>query len=91
MRRPTGPPCARPMAALKRYGGCSSLNEAYFQFSFTPLFDLVFMGRSLVFFFFFCLFRATAEARGGSQARGLIGAAAAGLRHSHSNAGSLTH
>ena len=30
-------------------------------------------------------------AYGGSQARGLIGAMATGLRHSHSNAGSLTH
>ena len=32
----------------------------------------------------FVLFRATAY--GGSQARGLIGAAAAGLRHSHDSA-----
>ena len=35
----------------------------------------------LLFFFF----RAALAAHGGSQARGLIGAAAAGLRHSHSN------
>ena len=41
--------------------------------------------------FFFCLFRATPVAYGGSQARGLIGAAAAGLRHSHSNAGYELH
>ena len=34
------------------------------------------------------LFRATPVAYGGSQARVLIKAAAAGLRHSHSNAGS---
>ena len=50
----------------------------------------------LVFFvcLFFCLFvfclfafsRATAKAYGGSQARGLIRAVAAGLCHSHSNA-----
>jgi len=33
-------------------------------------------------------FRATPAAYGGSQARGLIGAAATGLHHSHSNAGS---
>ena len=41
----------------------------------------------LVFGFFgfcFCLFRAASEAYGGSQARGLIGATAAGLHHSHS-------
>ena len=37
-------------------------------------------------FFFFGLFRAALMAYGGSQARGLIGAAAAGLRHSHGGA-----
>ena len=36
---------------------------------------------------FFCLFRAAPTAHGGSQARGRIRAVAAGLRHSHSNAG----
>ena len=43
------------------------------------------------FFFFFCLYdfsRAAPTACGGSQARGLIGAIAAGLRQSHSNVGS---
>ena len=35
-----------------------------------------------------CLFRATLLAHGGSQPRGLIGAAAASHSHSHSNAGS---
>ena len=41
--------------------------------------------------FFFCLFafsRAALVAFGGSQARGLIGAVAAGLCQSHSNVGS---
>ena len=37
-------------------------------------------------FFVFCLVRATPAAYGGSQARGPIRAAAAGLRQSHSNA-----
>ena len=41
---------------------------------------------SFFWFLFFCLFRATAVAYGGSQARGLIGAVAAGLLKSHSNA-----
>ena len=41
---------------------------------------------SFFFFFFLCLFRAAPGAYGDSQARGLIGAAAAGLCHSHSNA-----
>ena len=40
------------------------------------------------FFLSFCIFRATTAAYGGSQARGLIGAATLGLRHSHGNAGS---
>ena len=44
-----------------------------------------------IFFFFFCLLRAALVAYGGSQARGQIGAAAAGLHYSHSNARSLTH
>ena len=36
-------------------------------------------------FLFFYLFRATPEAYSGSQTRGLIGAVAASLHHSHSN------
>ena len=47
-----------------------------------------------MFSFVFCLFaisRATPVAYGGSQARCLIRAVAAGLRQSHSNAGSETH
>ena len=39
-------------------------------------------------FFFFRLFRAAPMDYRGSQARGPIGAAAAGLPHSHSNTGS---
>ena len=38
--------------------------------------------------FYFLLFRAAPAAYGGSQARGPVGATAAGLCHSHSNAGS---
>ena len=37
------------------------------------------------FFFFFGFFRAAPTADGGSQARGLIGAVAAGPHHSHCN------
>ena len=43
------------------------------------------------YYYFFGLFafsRAAPAACGGSQARGLIQAAASGLRHGHSNAGS---
>ena len=39
-----------------------------------------------IIFFFFGLYRAAPVTYGGSQARGLIRAAAAGLHHSHSNA-----
>ena len=44
-------------------------------------------GENNQFFFFlvFCLFRAAPTAYRGSQARGLIGATAAGHSHSHSN------
>ena len=41
--------------------------------------------------FFFCFFKATPMAYEGSQAKGPIRAVAAGLHHSHSNAGALTH
>ena len=41
--------------------------------------------------FFFFLFRATHAAYESSQARGRIGAVAAGLHHSHSNIGSEPH
>ena len=40
---------------------------------------------------FFCCFCCTPMANGGSQARGVIGATAASLHHSYSNARSLTH
>ena len=46
---------------------------------------------SLHFHFLFCLFRAEPTAYGGSQARVRIGAAAASLHNSHSNAGSKLH
>ena len=42
----------------------------------------------LLFSFLFFLIRAAFVAYGSSQARSRIGAVAAGLRHSHSNAGS---
>ena len=43
---------------------------------------------TIVLFFYFLLFRAAPVAYGSSQARGRIGATAAGPHHSHSNAGS---
>ena len=46
---------------------------------------------SLHSFLYFYLLRATPTAYGSSQARGLIGAVAAGLHHSHSNVRSKPH
>ena len=48
----------------------------------------------MFYLLFFCLFafsRAASAAYGGSQARGPVGVVAAGLHHSHSNAGSKLH
>ena len=42
-------------------------------------------------FFFFCSFRATPTSYGGYQAKGQMGAVAAGLYHCHSNARSEPH
>ena len=44
-----------------------------------------------LFFLSFVLFKGCSWAYVGSQARGLIGATAAGLHRSHSNAGSESH
>ena len=44
-----------------------------------------------IFNIIICLFRAALEAYGGSQAWGQVGAVAAGLHHSCSNAGSEPH
>ena len=57
-----------------------------------PTFPTVFY--FILLLFFICLlsfFRAALAACGDSQAGGLIGAVAAGLRHSHSNARSELH
>ena len=56
----------------------------------------IFMRSFLSFYLFICLFafflfRAALTTYGSSQARGQIGAIAAGLYHSHSNAGSKPH
>ena len=52
------------------------------------LFKFFFYYFIILFIYFLNLFRATSVAYRGSQARGLIGAVAAGLRHSHSKLGS---
>ena len=62
-------------------------------FMFTFKVSSLWAAYSCAFFFFFVFwsFRGAPVAYGGSQARGLIRAIAAILRHSHSHARSLTH
>ena len=75
----------------------NSSGHAAFSLFFSP--RLCFSARGLInthtpsqdFFFLLFFFSSAPVAYGDSQARGWIGAAAAGLHHSHSNAGSLTH
>ena len=59
----------------------------YFLYLVAYLFPVLkmFFDKQNLIFFFFGLFRATPMAYGGSQARGLIEAVAAGLHQSHSN------
>ena len=74
---------------MKKYQGLQIL------FIYSTTFFKCLMGRDRIFLFFIFYFvvflRAAPAAYGGSQARGLFGAVAAGLHHSHSNARSLTH
>ena len=56
-------------------------NESILFYSY----NVVFNGLCYFLFFVFSLFRAASAAYGGSQARGLIGAVATSLHHSHSN------
>ena len=67
----------------------------YFRIIFHCIYHILFIhssidGQFFLFLVFFGLFRPAPVAHGGSQTRGLIGAASASLRHSHSNARSLT-
>ena len=65
--------------------------EEFFNYFTFPFGAIDFIFYFILFYFIFLLFRAEPAPRGGSQARGQIGVVAAGLRHSHSNAGSETH
>ena len=60
-------------------------------FSVPLVYILILIIPFLFQFLLFCFLKAAPVAYGSSQARGQIGAVATGLRHSHSNAGSLTH
>ena len=77
-------------------GVCERLVMQFILFMAFAVFLEMNITLGFLFFFSFCLFRAVPTAYGGSRARGLIGAVAAGLHHSHSKqcqiqAASATH
>ena len=61
------------------------IRDYYMQLYANKMENLEEMDKFLEKYSFFGLFRVAPLAYGGSQARGLIGAVAAGLHHSHSN------
>ena len=65
------------------------LSIVYFCFLYQRLIDKKYM--SLFIYLFIYFFRAAPITYGGLKGRGQIGATAAGLYHSHSNAGSQLH
>ena len=72
---------APPSAVPGGRGFTAIFERWYLEFSQSP-------PSLLPFIWLFAISWAASEAYGGSQARGLIGAAATGLRQSHSNSGS---
>ena len=64
------------------------MHSVFFFFNSVFVFKLL-LANSIAFFFFF--FSAAPAACGSSQVRGQIGAASAGLHHSHSNVRSELH
>ena len=73
------------------HGYCLMGIEFPFSFSLSFLLSSFFLPSFLPSFFMVSLLRAAPEAYGRSQARGPIGAVAASLHHSHSNAKSEPH
>ena len=71
----------QPLSFCARFISLSVMSSKFFH--------IIACVRTLLFFFVFCLFRAASPAYGGSQTRGQIGAAVAGLHHS--NMGSEPH
>ena len=82
-------PFSSRVCVLKCYSIYTALLVCFFGFFHKPKWSCFF---SFLFFSFFSFFfRATPMAHGSFQAQGLIGAADAGLCHSHSNSGSKPH
>ena len=75
---------------LRGYRSCADHNKSLGLDLFTKILlfktDLGLGGSFIYLFIYFCFVGATLRAYGGSQARGQIGATAANLYHSHSNA-----
>ena len=63
---------------------CVATSDLFVGYSITRNYAFLFI--FIFILFYFLLFRAAPVANGGSQARGPLGAIAAGLRHSHSYA-----
>ena len=66
----------------------SFLNQVSVRLQRSGSFFLLLQGKYVMIFCLFAFSRTIPIVYGGSQARGLIGARAAGLHHSHSNVGS---
>ena len=80
-----------PYLLLIYFVSCLSLDPEYNSVMLSVLLEYFSL---ILFFFFFCvcgLFRAILAGYEGSQARGQIGAVAAGLHHSHRHAESEPH
>ena len=82
--------CLYPYIPMSLPHRCLSISIPISNFLTLICLPLCYLG-SFPFFLSFCLFRATPMAYRGSQARGLTGALATGLCHSHSNIRSEPH
>ena len=78
----------KPIYNMPFFTAPCHLIRSGFQYIILATKQFIFFCCCSVLFCFVLLFRAALEAHGNSQARGQIGATAAGLHHSHSNAGS---
>ena len=72
-----------PVVTLQTTASLKSASILFYFILFLFIYLLTYL-----FIYLFCFFMAAPAAHGSSQARGRIGATAAGLHHSHYNSGS---